>query len=48
MSRAAFIAACLYYYGREFLKIILQTAGVLVAMFMIYKLMDWILWVLSF
>ncbi len=48
MNRVSFMAMCLYYYGSQLFKTVFYTAGVLALAFMVYKLVSWALWVLSF
>lgn len=47
MDRITFVAACLYYYVREtaILTGLLMAAAAI--LFMIHKLVSWVLWVLS-
>lgn len=47
MKRLPFVAACLYYYGRETVKLSIDVAMVMALLFMIHKLVSWALWVMS-
>lgn len=47
MNQIAFIAACMYFYGRECAKLAADVAAVLALLFMVYKLVSWVLWVMS-
>lgn len=47
MKHLPFVAACLYYYGREAAKLAIDIAMVLALLFMIHKLVSWALWVMS-
>lgn len=48
MKQLSFMGCCLYYYGREGLKVAAHVVGVLALAFMIHKLVSWALWVISF
>lgn len=47
MKQLSFVAACLYYYGKEAAKLAIDVAVVMALLFMIHKLVGWFLWVLS-
>ena len=47
MKQLSFVGCCLYYYGREFVKLAAYTAAVLALLFMSHKLTSWALWVMS-
>ena len=47
MKQLSFMGCCLYYYGREFVRLAAFTALVLSLAFMIHKLISWALWVMS-
>ena len=48
MKQLSFVAACLYYYGREAAKLAGYSLAVLALLFMVHKLVSWALWVMSF
>ena len=47
MNKTAFVAICLYYYGRECARLAAFTVAALALLFMIHKLVAWALWVMS-
>lgn len=47
MDRLSFMAMCFYYYGSELFKHFFYAAGVLALMFMVHKLVSWVLWIMS-
>jgi len=47
MKQLSFVGCCLYYYGREAVKLAVNLIAVLALLFMIHKLVSWALWVMS-
>lgn len=46
MDRFSFMAICFYYYTSELFKYIFYVAGISALLFMIHKLVFWVLWVM--